>query len=261
MEAATAYVKILLDLSQSQLYKLGLCTWSAWFYTYIVICKLVFLEENERLGNTNVEDIPEEINNLMPNPLAPENTASDDTHEPKPGCQPTNDNNPGWNALAITNQYGLREASKRFTEKLHFTLSADEAPWQKPREDRDSLYSIACLNHIMAHGYQKRLQKYKLAVRETDSSNVGQSAGAPMPNSQDHHSIDQWQASQIIPSESIIEPVGGTVLPFASFMNFDSINFDGFAMPVSAFPTQVGGEMLGDWVWNMAMDDFTMPKL
>lgn len=263
MEAVTLYMKTLLNVSKSQLYKLGLGTWSAWFYAYVVICKLVFLEENERLGNTNVDDIPEEINNLLPNPLAPENAVSEDTHDPKHVCQPADCSNPGWNALAVTHQYGLREISEQFTEKFQHTLSADDAPWIKPREDRDSLYTIACLHHVMFHGYKKRLQRHQLAMGlPADRSNVSSSAAMPMANPQDHHSIDQWQSSQIIPSESNIEPVGGTgVLPFASFMNFDSINFDGFTMPASALPMQAGEDMFGDWMWNMAMDDFTMPTL
>lgn len=261
MEAAITYMNILLDVSQTRLYQLGLGTWSAWFYTYIVICKLVFLEENERLGYTNVDDIPGEINNLMPHPLAPGNPASEEANDPKNSFQPVNYSNSGWDALAVTRQYGLREISQRFTEKLSSTLPADAVPWKKPREDRDSLYSIACLHYVMFQGYTKRLQRHQLAVSGTDCSDPGQSVADPSSNPQTYHTIDQWQSSQIVPSESNVEPVGGTVLPFASFMNFDSINFDGFSMPSSAFPLSGGDDMLGDWVWNMAMDDFTMPTL
>ncbi|KAH7379244.1 hypothetical protein DE146DRAFT_682374 [Phaeosphaeria sp. MPI-PUGE-AT-0046c] len=226
-------------------------TWSAWFYTYIVICKLVFLDENERLGNTNVDDIPGEINNLLPHPLVPDNPVSGDANDPKQNFQAIDYSKPGWNALAVTNQYGLNEISERFTEKLQCTLAAGAAPWKKPREDRDSLYPIACLHNVMFHGYQKRLQRYRIAAGQTDCSTESQSTALPTATLHGHHSIDQWQSSQITPR----------VLPFVSFMNFDSINFDGLAMPSSAFPMQGSEDMLGDWVWNIAMDDFTMPSL
>ena len=46
------------------------------------------------------------------------------------------------------------------------------------------------------------------------------------------------------------------------FANFDSINFDGISVPTSmSYTPQAGQEMLGDWMWDMVMDDFTMPTL
>lgn len=50
-------------------------------------------------------------------------------------------------------------------------------------------------------------------------------------------------------------------LPFSNFMHFDAINFDGITLPNSTFLLQGGQDILGDWMWNAAMDDFTMPTM
>jgi hypothetical protein len=240
MQAATSYMSTLLQTPQPQLFPLGLGSWCGWFYAFIVICKLVFLQENERLGRTQLENIAEELDNLIPQNTEDKGLANE------PGAEDRADEL-GWNALAVAREYDVRQLLTDFTKRLRFTLPEDDAPWHKPKEERDSLYSIACIQQTMLHGFTKRLDR--LASVATASSSPGQ----PAP------SKESWQSSQPGNNGPRARPTEVLALPFANFMNFDSLNFDSVELPASTFPSQGGDEMLGDWMWNMAMDDFTMP--
>jgi hypothetical protein len=261
MEGATTYIRTLLQIPQSLLPHLALGSWCAWFYAFVVICKLVFLEENERLGDTEVDDIPGEIDNLLPHDHVPDEPIShrreDKGLSDKHAYLGDIANEPGWNALVIAREYNLRELFDQVTKKLAFILPEGSVLWGRPKEQRENLYAIACLHHTMHQGFTKRINQ--LALAKASSSSTVQPATGPNVSSRDYSSVDAWQTSQSI-SGSSIPPVGSTVLPFASFMNFDSINFEGLTQIASTFPPQ-GEEMLGDWMWNMVMDDFTMPIL
>jgi hypothetical protein len=261
MEGATTYIRTLLQAPQSLLPQLGLGSWSAWFYAFVVICKLVFLEENERSGNTEVDDIPGEIDNLLPHDHVPENPITHSRED-----QPPSDKHvylgeladgQGWNALVVAREYNIRELFDQVMAKLRYILPEGSVPWRRAKEQRENLYAIACLHHTMHQGFTKRINQ--LALASASSSTTIQSATGPTTSSRDYSSTERWQTLQS-KSASSIPPVGPTILPFANFMNFDSINFEGLTETASAFPPQ-GEEILGDWMWNMVMDDFTMPIL
>jgi hypothetical protein len=259
MSSATSYLKTLLQTPESLLSQLGLGSWCGWFYAYVVICKLIFLQENELLGHTQVEDMSGEIENLAREPESEAEaltTHHTNNHDTTRSDAMTVDLS-GWNALAVVREYNLREVLDEFAKKLAFILPENSAPWQRPKEERENLYAIACLNQALLSGFKKRIDR--LASSAVGGlSTVQQSAATSDLTSQGYASAGPWQP-QPIPTDRPISPVGNKILPFASFMNFDSINFDGVSLPASTFPPQGGQEMLGDWMWNMAMDDFTMP--
>jgi hypothetical protein len=245
MQAATSYISTLLQTPQPLLFSLGLGAWCGWFYAFIVICKLVFLQENERLGHTELDDIAEELDNLIPHNGTPQNaedkgkyTAADDRADEL-----------GWDALTVAREYNVRQLLDDFTKKLNFTLPEGDIPWRKPREERDSLYSIGCIQYMMQHGFKKRIDL--LAPATTPSSKNDQ----PVPILK-----EPWQTSQPGNNGPRARPTEVLALPFANLMNFDSLNFDGVVLPASTFSSQGGPDMLGDWMWDMAMDDFTMPS-
>jgi hypothetical protein len=155
----------------------------------------------------------------------------------------------GWNALVVAREYNVRQLLDDFTKKLNFTLPEGAIPWRKPKEERDSLYSIGCIQHTMLLGFKKRIDR--LAPATTPSSTTEQ----PAPLLE-----EQWQPSQPGTNGPRARPTEVLALPFSNFMNFDSLNFDGVELPASTFPSQGGQETLGDWMWDMAMDDFTMPS-
>jgi hypothetical protein len=241
MQAATSYMSTLLQIPQPSLFPLGLGAWCGWFYVFIVICKLVFLQENERLGHTQLENIAEEIDNLIPHNIEDKDPINDT------GVHDRADEL-GWSALAVAREYNVRQLLEDFRKKLRFTLPENDVPWHKSKEERDSLYSIGCIQHTMLHGFTKRLDR--LASVATASSSTGQPA--PFKES--------WQSSQPGNNGPRSKPTDILALPFGNFMHFDSLNFDSVEFPASNFPSQGGDEMLGDWMWDMAMDDFTMPS-
>jgi hypothetical protein len=243
MQAATSYISTLLQTPQSQLFPLGLGTWCGWFYAFIVICKLVFLQENERLGYTELDNLAEEIDNLIPQNT---NTTDDKGNETVADGRA---DELGWDALAVAREYNVRQLLDDFTKKLHFTLPEDAIPWGKPKEERESLYSIGCIQYIMLHGFKKRIDR--LASATTPGSTTEQPECILQ---------EQWQPSQPGNNGPRARPNEVLALPFSNFMNFDSLNFDSVELPTSTFPSQGGQEMLGDWMWDMAMDDFTMPS-
>ncbi|KAH7076804.1 hypothetical protein BKA63DRAFT_412401 [Paraphoma chrysanthemicola] len=231
------------------LVQLGLHSWATWFYAVIVVCKLVFLQENERLGRTHLEDIPEEIDNLIPQNMNAEPLSEYVSSLPADGEQSS------WNALSVAREYGIRELFERFMDKLRFILPEGDLPWHRPKEERESLYAIACIQQVMLNGYNKRIDRLTAGPATTVSN-------AQSTSRMDAHDVTHgpWQQSVSNHGDGHANAVAPVPLaPYASFMNFDAINFDGIMLPTSTFPPQVGEEVLGDWIWNLAMDDFTMP--
>lgn len=244
MEAGISYINILLQSSQESLYHLGLSTWSGWFYSVLVICKLVFLKENDRLGKGHVEDLAEEIDNLIPHNME-EVIAQGAT-----SAAQAREGELGWDALTVARAYNVQSLFEEFMGKMRFTLPVGVGPWTIPKTSRDSLHSIACIQQTMLNGFTKRLN---LLTSGTGSRDAQSTSTVTLDNS----AAPTWQDQQ-----PVLQQVGMGGLPFAGFMNFDSINFDGFTLPASSFPPQGGGqEMLQNWVWDMVMDDFTMPSL
>lgn len=120
MEGATSYLSTIVQSQQSKLYQLGIGSWAGWFYAVIVVCKLVFLRDNERLGRTHLDDIPEEIENLLPQDQAPLVVETERTE-----CI----DEPGWGASAVARDYHILQLLDQLMEKLRCTLPADNVPW------------------------------------------------------------------------------------------------------------------------------------
>jgi len=246
MEGATSYLTTLLQASPSDLYRLGLGSWAGWFYALVVVCKLVFLQDNERLGRAALEGITGEIDNLLPRGVAGDLQPNDAI----PSLESSADES-GWSAVAVAREYNIRKLFEQFMEKLTCTLPLDGAPWGKAPEERDSLYSIACIQKLMTNGLFKRFERTSNAPNQPSTTQSG---------AQEDPNQTQWQSSQQLQPD----PQGQSEilsLPFNNFMHFDAINFDGITLPASTFPPQAGEEILGDWMWNMVMDDFTMPTM
>ncbi|KAF2035936.1 hypothetical protein EK21DRAFT_106773 [Setomelanomma holmii] len=252
MIATTSYIKTLLEAPQSELLRLALSSWASWFYATIIICKLVFLEENERLGRTTLEEIPEEIDNLIPQNMDAEDisgyvSASAEISEQS-----------GWTALPVAERYNVGLLFDRFMQKLRFILPEGDAPWHRPKEARESLYAIACIQQVILNGFTKRMDRLNSKTTTTPPTDR---APATAPNTHaDGFAQSTWSSSLSDPHGIHVNaraPV--PMAPFASFMNFDSINFDGVMLPQSTFPPQMGETVLGDWMWDMVMDDLTMP--
>jgi hypothetical protein len=156
----------------------------------------------------------------------------------------------GWDALSVARDYNVQQLFESFMHKMRFTLPEGAAPWSKPRSNRDALYAIGCIQHMMLHGFTKRIGQ--LSAKAGASASYSASSG------------HVWQPPEGMGASAHVPPTGQMALPFAYYMNFDSLNFDSVNVPqASAVPgqQQVGQEMFGDFMWDMVMDDFTMPAL
>jgi hypothetical protein len=245
MEAATTYMNSLLLAPQTTLLQLGLGTWVGWFYAVIVICKLVFLQENECLGHTQVADIPAELDSMIP-----ENVGASMHAGPHTAIDES-----GWDALSVARDYNIQQLFESFMHKMRFTLPEGAAPWSKPRSNRDALYAIGCIQHMMLHGFTKRIGQLNAKASASGSS-------VNYPPSSGH----TWQPPEGMGGSAYVPPTGQMSLPFAYYMDFDSLNFDSVNLPRSSSAAavpgqQFGQEMFGDFMWDMVMDDFTMPAL
>ncbi|KAH7372288.1 hypothetical protein BKA66DRAFT_572409 [Pyrenochaeta sp. MPI-SDFR-AT-0127] len=257
MKASTSYLQILLQLPPKSLYPLALQSWAGWFYAIIVTCKLVFLEDNERLGQTQFGGIPQEIDNLIPQAL-------EDGTKPteKVGTVGLNTTS-GWAPLSVAQEYNVQQLFDQFMDLLSFTLPPGITPWTLVREKRDSLHAIACIQRTMLLGFTKRVQRFEL-VENTQKSDSRRAQCSHSEQIGAKTSAKTGLNPSAIPSVTNPTPNSHTnstfqnSLPFAGFMNFDSLNFDGVTLP-SSFPTQQNG--FDDWIWDSVMDDFTMPSL
>lgn len=253
MASAKTYVGILQDRPQSHLYHLGISSWAGWFYTVVVICKLVFLTENERLGWSDLDNIPGELDNLIV-----ENVNQVIASSVQDSAQPNEETS--WNALSVAGEYGIQQLFEQFMDKLRFTLPVGVGPWALPKDQMDSLHSIGSIQQTMLNGFTKRMDQLKYGTR-TNSGEYLQGTGLQsVPPASAAEGMDVWHNPQL--TSSGVYAGGPAALPFAGFMNFDSINFDGINLPASSsYAPQVGQELLGDWMWDMVMDDFTMPSM
>ncbi|KAL5116259.1 hypothetical protein ACEQ8H_005817 [Pleosporales sp. CAS-2024a] len=253
MEAAASYLRTIIQAPQPVLFRLSLCSWCGWFYVFVVICKLVFLEENERAGQTGVDGMAREVENLIPE--VDEN--AERTHSIS-GSVAHNAQvcDSSWNAVAVMKQYGLEQLTDQFTEKFKFSMASEFTPWQKSRPERNSLYPISCLHKTMLQGFTKRIERLT-AVHVPDHTAGSTAAKTPLSDATGGLFTRAWQA----PPTNSEDARRVLTLPFSNFMNFDSLNFDGVTLPPTDFAQLSEQAILGDVMWDMAMDDFTMPHL
>ncbi|KAJ4372061.1 hypothetical protein N0V83_003834 [Neocucurbitaria cava] len=99
IEASRTYLNILIETPVESLYQLTLLPWGSCFYAVILICKVVFIEDNERLGNSNFDIIPQEVDNLIP-----QNIDSQDPHTMDTGH--LDPNKGSWDPLSVSREYG-----------------------------------------------------------------------------------------------------------------------------------------------------------
>ncbi|KAI8940462.1 hypothetical protein NX059_004147 [Plenodomus lindquistii] len=160
-EATTSNIQSLLQTPKGALFRLGLQSWASWFHIVVVICKLVFLEDNERFGDANIEDLPQELGNLF----------SDQEDDRRQGIEPGKATSTSWNPEKVAEQYNVRGLFESFTEMLQFTLPVGCAPWSIPRDMRDS-HSIACIQYLMLFGLKKRIKPLSSSTTSNDDTSV-----------------------------------------------------------------------------------------
>lgn len=244
LTASKSYMEILNNSPRLLLYRLSLTTWTSWFYIIAVTCKLIFLEDNETTGDSQVGNLEGEIHNLF----------AEDQHATRRNLH--SDDGTTWDPVRIAQDSNIEQIFLTFRRQLEMALPLDSPPWAKDRDDRDSLYAIACLHQMLMQGFTKRLHQLAHPTTAPNINVVNLNPTNPLPAliSSVDDSHDYIRPSNTASSEAPRMPQG----PLAGFMHFDTINFDGITLP-SWMATQYPS--LDDWIWNTAIDDFTLPTL
>ncbi|KAF2732906.1 hypothetical protein EJ04DRAFT_565645 [Polyplosphaeria fusca] len=252
MNAIKIYMATFTIIPRDTLYHFAFPTWAGWFYSIIVACKVIFLGEHERRGHADVEGIMESLDSMYVFPDKDSETrshgsakASDtatDSHEPSV-----------WDALEIAKEMEITNSFERFLKTLRFSFAPGECEADlveakdklAGRFDQDSLFIIACLQRSLLVGLRRKLNELKPKAVEPPSQASAQGEGPVSANN----------------IGDIPRPIfaAGTI-PFVASMNFNSLNFDGIELP-DPLLSQQQQFSYDEWVWDMMMEDFTIPPM
>ncbi|CAI6342460.1 unnamed protein product [Periconia digitata] len=250
LRAMQSYVDALLLVPQSSLHHLSSQCWVGWFYAVIVACKLVFLEENERDSETDIEPTDQEVTKLMEDEF--DNTAPQESYQ-----LPTNvATNASWDAILVAQEANVQTLFEGFVKKMDFTMT--KHPTDAPCECSDPLHSLLYLQRTLSHGFIKRMKELLAKANASADSNNPRyrpsvyqtnmhTATTPLshfPHPEAHPQANA-QSAAVYQHPAPLEQ-------FNNNWNFNALNFDGFMMPESHQP---------DMLWDMVMDDFSMPPL
>ncbi|PSN72276.1 hypothetical protein BS50DRAFT_248067 [Corynespora cassiicola Philippines] len=242
------YIEILINASKPQLYQLAFPAWAGWFYAIIMACKVVFLQENERQGQTILEGVHQEIVNICP---------VNDAGLPRVSSTPsTNSQTLGWDPVIVAKENRIQALFEQLLQTIMFAFPP-ETPLDlaKCSDDNDPLFCIACVQLTILNGFVKRLNGYARKDGVTDRL-YGEPSTDPLRSSTSTNTNPDTER-QISSPGSKDAPVVNPIPFFENLnANFSSITFDSIALPTS-FMTQ--NESYDDWMWNLMMDDLSCP--
>lgn len=148
--------------------------------------------------------------------------------------------------------------------KLKFTVPSDGNFTPAERGDLDPLFGITCLQHGFLHGFNKRSKEYMSKAGPQDS-NYNSVPHADIRRSGESAS-DTRTSQPIDPSQVASNGINSTdyarermelhPVPFIESMNFNSLNFDSIQKPDSLLTQK---DPFDEWMWDLMMDDFTLP--
>jgi hypothetical protein len=255
------FLNILMDTPDQSMYHLALFPWTGWLYANIVACRIVFLQDNEHLCHY----IPSEYHTV---PLE-ENHAG-----------PADATAVNWDPGVIAQESGIQDLFERLVDKLKFTFPPGGTTIDVDRDDRDVLFSFACIQRSILNSFSKRIREY--------ASRPGTAPPDPSPPVNPVSTlIPNVDAAQVTPSSTQInagpgpqpsapqvpitpqqeylrQQMASHTIPFIENMNFGGLNFESVQdQPTGSEPMQgvTAGKEYDDWVWNMMMDDFTLMPL
>ncbi|KAF2475440.1 uncharacterized protein BDR25DRAFT_279503 [Lindgomyces ingoldianus] len=257
------YLNTLLDCQQTALYPLAFPAWSGWFYAIIVVCKLVFLQDNERQGKTTMSSVPQELSSLLPGHFGP--GAPHDFCALPAEDQPTSP----WDPVSVAKETQIRELFEKFIDKLEFTFpydafefaTPDDATAEKEKEDRDPLFSIAWLQRSLLYGFSKKMKEYttRTASKPTANPVISPSSNPSLqPNPSFAPAPAPAPSSSSQPGSYLLEQMRSHPIPLIQSLHFNTMNFDSVALPMAPMLQE---DAFDDWMWDSMMEDFSFPNL
>ncbi|KAF2175720.1 hypothetical protein K469DRAFT_701519 [Zopfia rhizophila CBS 207.26] len=240
LNAMKAYLNSLLETPQDALYHFAFQAWSGWFYASILACKLVFLQENEPLSPRHSHSV-QQTPGLLPEYFGP--GAPHDFYSLGGDVESRN----MWDPVSVVIETGAQHLFNLLLEKLKFTM---DDPGNNKDGDRDPLFGIACVQRMFLAGFERRLKKWSEkncnshpSPRTTDGG--GMSAREAAMSHEDQVAAG-WNVTGPLP-----DPMNFGTLQLRSENRFDYTLLGSFGQQNTS----------EDWMWNMMMEDFTMPAM
>ena len=259
-----------LGIPRASLYHLTFSSWSGWFYAIIVACKLVFLEDNERRSQTDLDSVSRTVSKLFceklpetPSTLWSEKTIEGSSFDP---CKVPLEINATsmWDPIAVAREAEVPSLFDKFIEKMQFTEPSDPNALNSANPIFDPLFSMLCLQRSLLHGFTKRMKDHveKLAKPEAVLGSGAQGASSSPKDIGDGASgleYTDWNSSSAMSPQArqrLVERYRNNPIPLLNTFQFNSINFDTIA-PLD--PLSMPQLLQDDLLWDTVMDDFTFP--
>lgn len=196
---------------------------------------------DEREQDTEVPETFAEILNLV--------TDKSLYMEPMPSVLPVEIVSSAWDPVAVAKEADLISLFNQMYDKMKYTLPKDQDAEKHDHCNINPLSRIAFLQRSVLCSFTNRLNEYITKLVQSNRTADSTEESNAIVRRED------WTAPQ---TNMIRERYDRARGPLLQNLNFNSINFDSIAPPENSMP--VDGPF-SDWLWNTAMDDFTMPPL
>jgi hypothetical protein len=244
-----SYVEAIISIPTTSLHHLASPPWASWFYAIIVACKLVFLEDNERDAQTDIDSTDCEVITYMTD-------EGFDRHAPHKSIPlPTEPvTTTSWDAISVAKTANLQNLFDRFIKKMQFTAPADAAAMDS--ENFDPLFCMTCLQLSLSHGFSKRMKEHLFKTNTTNNKVI---PNTPLPYATRQPGVQATQTPQYTQLEQAAQTSAPPFdQPLVNTFNFNVLNFDSIQFPDSEESQQPAYD---DWLWDTIMNDFSMPPL
>jgi hypothetical protein len=237
-----------------------------------VACKLVFLEDNERRSQTDIDSVSGEMSNLF--------YKLDQPPPYEPFKLPIQVNsNSLWDPIAVARQAEVESLFDQFMKKMEFTIPSDPYALAGKNSDFDPLFCMLGLQRSLLFGFTKRMKEHAARTADTVTHN-GEVHSKDNPTPQSGHGVNDGQ-----PVGSHMDVTGGAhiprfpdwgsmpstteeaqskldhlrarpIPPLWNTFYINSINFDTIAPEEVPQPAHLWED---DILWDTVMNDFTLP--
>lgn len=238
LNAVKSYLNTIITIPNGSLHHLSFPSWSAWCYTCIVASKLVFLTD-EREQKTGLTETFTEVFNMIKNKSL--------DYEPTHCSLPVEVISTDWSPVSVAKEGEVLTLFHKMYDKMRFTLprNSDGVP-----PDPCTTHPLCRIAYFAKHVLCNLIDRLNEHVPNLVSSNEG---GHDAEETDLVVLRDNWTGTHTNYASQRNERAR---VPLLQNMNFNSMNFDSIAPPENSMPLDGS---LGGWLWNTAMDDFTIP--
>lgn len=241
MNAVQVYLKAVIAIPVESIQLLAFPSWSGWCYACIVACRMVFLEDEREQQTELTETFTEVLRVVMDKSLH---------MEPRIYSLPARTTSSAWDPITVANEANILSLFHQMYDKMKFTLPKDTDIENYDHCNTHPLCKIAFFqrNFLVSFGIRLKKCMGKLDDLNKTIGPAPQESVAVVPR-------ENWAAP---PPCYARERQERSRMPLMQNLHFNSMNFDSIAPPDNGVPYET---TFSDWLWNTAMDDFTMPPM